>query len=62
MNKAYTDEIKNSNNIRLLIINPNSMRLSNEEKVNMLLHSCKEKQIDRIIMSKVNTKWLTSNT
>ena len=27
----------------------------------MLLHSCKKKQIDRVIISKVNTKWSTSN-
>ena len=48
--------MKKSENIRLSVLNPDKMRLTNIEKVKILIEECKEKQIDRIILAKVNTK------
>ena len=49
--KGYIDNIKQVNNTRLLIINPHSIRPSNEEKINMLIHSYESNQIDGLILS-----------
>ena len=56
MNREYINEFKLVKNTRLLILDPNRMRPTNKEKINTLVHSCKEKQIDGVIISEVNIK------
>ena len=38
-------------------MNPYSLLLCNEKKYNMLIQSCKNKQIDAMIISESNAKW-----
>ena len=59
INREYIDESKLVKNTRLLILNLSGIRPTNEEKINMLAHSCKEKQIDGVIISQVNTKQIS---
>ena len=61
MNMGYIDNVKASSNTRILSLNPNSIQPSNEEKVNMLMNSCIDKQIDIVLLSKMNIKWTASN-
>ena len=42
-------------------MNPNGLRVSDYDKVQTLITKCKARQIDRILLSEVNTKWTTSN-
>ena len=42
-------------------MNPNGLRVSEHDKVQTLITKCKARQIDRILLSEVNTKWMISN-
>ena len=54
--KVHIDKVKQRDNTRLLILNPNGLRPSNEAKLNMFIESCAQKQINSALLSKVNTK------
>ena len=55
-NPGYIDLIKNTSNIRILTLNPNSLRLSNDDKINMLIDPCNKYSIDAMILSETNIK------
>ena len=56
MKKGYIDKVKYPSNTWLLVMNPHSMRLDNNKKIEILIEAYKTKQIDRFIMSEVNIK------
>ena len=45
----------------MLIVNLYRFRLSNEEKINIIIKQCQDRKVDCLIMSKVNTKWSSQN-
>ena len=61
MNTGYIDNVKASSNKRILSLNPNGINQNNEEKINMLIQSCQNKQINVLLLSKMNVKWTASN-
>ena len=56
LNPGYLDKVKRNENTRILVINPYSLRLSNDDKINMLIHKCQNRTIDAMILSETNLK------
>ena len=56
LNPRYLDEVKRNENTRILVINPYGLRLSNDNKINMLIHECQNRTIDAMILSETNIK------
>lgn len=49
-NRGYIDQIKNNRNTRILSLNPNELRVSNDERIQQFLHSTNEYQIDTMML------------
>ena len=60
-NEGYIDPIKQTNNMRILMINPNGLRNNAEFKIKQLINAIQEYNIDMIMLSETNCKWNTSN-
>ena len=61
LNPGYLDEVKRNDNTRILFMNLHSLRPSNDDKINMLIHECQKRTIDAMILSKTNIKQTRSN-
>ena len=53
---GYIDEIKTSEIIRILLMNPKGCNPNNEEKIEILIESIKRLQLDVVLLNEVNTK------
>ena len=55
-NKGYIDTVKAPFNTRLLSINTCGFKLSNNEKIQMMINTYKWLSIDIMLLNKINTK------
>ena len=58
---GHIDQIKSSNNVRILSMNAKGCNPNNVEKIATLEESIREKQIDIALLNEVNTKWNAIN-
>ena len=56
MNVGYLDSVKSIYNTRILLLNLNRLRLSNEAKISMFIESYSQKQINGVLLYEINTK------
>ena len=54
--RGYIDNDKIITNTRILLLNPYGYRLSNDEKINILIQSYQKYLIDMYILNEVNAK------
>ena len=57
--KDFLDENKKIENTRLMSINTNGFNTENEEKTYQMIKYCLKWQIDIILMSETNVKWMS---
>jgi len=56
-NQGFIDSIKHEDCVRILIMNPRGFGPNNNEKVEMMIQSIIEYQIDGILLSALDQKW-----
>ena len=60
-NKRYIDTVKVPFNTRILSINTDRFKPSNEEKIQMIIEVCERLSIDILLLNETNTKWILQN-
>jgi len=60
-NKGYIDEVKMSNNLRIISMNIHGCRLENLTRINEIRDAIKKYEIDISLFNETNTKWNSIN-